>query len=110
MKATMFAVVWSFLMISLSTQVLAQNSPQNVSSSPPVTSSTVKKININQATSQELAGSFKGIGVKRAETIVSYRETHGAYKSVEELAQVHGLGKTFVNSHLSELQAIFSVE
>lgn len=109
MKAAMFAGVFlSFFIVSLPTQVIAQDT--KILAPPPLTEPILKKISINKATVQELTGSFKGIGKKRAETIVSYRETHGEYKSIEDLAQVRGLGKTFVESHLTQLQAVFSVE
>lgn len=108
MKATMFAVVLSFFIISLSTQAIAQDI--KTIAPPPMTEPALKKISINKATAQELNGSFKGIGKKRAEAIVSYRDAHGGYHSVEDLAQVRGLGKAFVESHLSQLQTVFSVE
>lgn len=47
-------------------------------------------VNINQATATELA-TLKGIGVKKAAAIVSYREQHGNFKSVDDLAHVRGI-------------------
>src|SRR5262245_33822373 len=46
-----------------------------------------KKININTAGAQEL-DSLRGIGPAMAQAIVSYRDSHGPFKSVEELAEV----------------------
>ena len=108
MKATMFAVVLSFFVVSLSSQVIAQDA--KTIPAPPVTEQELKKISLNKASIQELTGSFKCIGKKRAEAIVSYRDAHGAFKSIEDLAQVRGLGKAFVDSHLPQLQGVFSVE
>jgi len=108
MKATLFAVILSFFVISVSTEVMSQE--VKTIAPPPLEEPIVKKINLNNATVQELSGSFKGIGKKRAEAIVSYRVEHGGYKSVEDLAQVRGLGKSFVDSHLPQLQSVFSVE
>ena len=107
MKATMFAAVLSLFVVSLSTQAIALDAKNNA---PPVSEQALKKINLNKATAQELTGSFKGVGQKRAEAIVSYRETHGVFKSIEELAQVRGLGKSFVNSHLTQLQDVYSLD
>lgn len=107
MKATLFAVVLSFFAVSLSTQAMAQDA--KTTAPPSVTEQALKKINLNNATVRELTGSFKGIGKKRAEAIVSYRDTQGGFKSIEDLAQVRGLGKTFVDSHLSQLRDVFSV-
>ncbi len=108
MKATLFAVILSFFVISVSTEVMSQE--VKPIAPPPLQEQVVKKINLNTATAQELTGSFKGIGKKRAEAIVNYRVEHGEYKSVEDLAQVRGLGKSFVDGHLTQLQSVFSVE
>lgn len=107
MKATMFAVLLSFFVVSLSTQAIAQEAK---TTAPPIVKQELKKINLNKASLQALTGSFKGIGQKRAEAIVSYREANGGFKSIEDLAQVRGLGKSFVNTHLAQLQEVFSVE
>lgn len=106
MKATLFAIVLSSIVVSFPAQADNKTQP---STSPPIVQ-TINKINLNKADVQTLTKSFKGIGQKRAEAIVSYREAHGNFKSVEELAQVRGLGKTFVNSHLAQLQEVFVVE
>ncbi len=106
MKVTMFAVVLSFFVVSLSTQAIALDAKTTL---PPVVEQVLLKINLNKATLQELTGSFKGIGKKRAEAIVSYREANGGFKSVEDLAKVRGLGQSFVDSHLAQLQGVFVV-
>ena len=106
MKATLFAVILSLFVISFPAQAVVKNVKPVT---PPPTEQTIK-INLNKADVQTLTQSFKGIGQKRAEAIVSYRETHGGFKSVEELAQVRGLGKLFVKDHLTNLQEVFAVE
>ena len=107
MKATLFAALLSVFVVSLSTQAIAQDTKI---ATAPITEQVIKKINLNKATVQELTGSFKGIGKKRAEAIVTYREANGGFKSIEELAKVRGLGQSFVDSHLAQLQAVFAVE
>jgi len=49
-------------------------------------------IDVNTATSEQLQ-SVKGIGIKTAAAIVAYREAHGAFKSVNDLVLVKGIGK-----------------
>lgn len=49
-------------------------------------------ININQASARELALVLDGVGARKAEAIVVYRELHGPFRSVEELTQVKGIG------------------
>ena len=49
------------------------------------------KVNINTATVEELM-SLKGIGEKKAESIVEYREEIGSFVSIDELKGVKGIG------------------
>lgn len=53
------------------------------------------KININTADSVELQ-KLNGIGEKKAQQIISYRQKNGQFKQIEDLKQVSGIGdKTF---------------
>ncbi|MGD8493980.1 MAG: helix-hairpin-helix domain-containing protein [Desulfobacterales bacterium] len=53
------------------------------------------KININAASAEELV-QLKGIGPKKAEAIVKFRETNGPFRIPEDLIEVPGIGpKTF---------------
>ena len=49
------------------------------------------KININQASVQEIA-TLKGIGANYAERIVQYRKEHGPFKAPEDIIKVRGIG------------------
>lgn len=49
-------------------------------------------VDVNSAAAEALAEAIQGVGLKRAQEIVSYREKHGAFKSVDELAEVKGIG------------------
>lgn len=49
-------------------------------------------VNVNTATVEELQ-KLNGIGVKKAEAIVAYREAHGAFTSAEDLLKVKGIGE-----------------
>lgn len=58
-------------------------------------SSDGEKININTASVADLQ-KLNGIGEKRAEQIIAYREQNGDFKKIEDLMQVSGIGeKTF---------------
>ncbi|MFK4300690.1 competence protein ComEA [Paenibacillus sp. RC254] len=50
-----------------------------------------KKVNINTATAAELM-ELPGVGAKKAEAILSYRNQHGPFKRVSDLDHVKGIG------------------
>lgn len=103
MKATWFAVLFSLVM---SCPVQAT---EVVTSPPSATKQAQTKINLNSANVQQLTNSFKGIGHKRAQAIVTYRATHGQFKSIDDLAGVRGIGRQFVKKNLLKLQQLFTV-
>lgn len=51
------------------------------------------KLNINTATASEIQKSLIGIGAKKAEAIVQYREKYGNFTTAEQLLEVQGIGK-----------------
>ncbi|MGM1020977.1 MAG: ComEA family DNA-binding protein [Bacillota bacterium] len=50
-----------------------------------------KKVNINTATAAELM-ELPGVGAKKAEAILNYRNQHGPFKRVNDLDHVKGIG------------------
>lgn len=56
------------------------------------TDSAGHKININTAEEGELQ-KITGIGATRAKSIISYRETVGRFKSIEDIKNVSGIGE-----------------
>lgn len=58
-------------------------------------------VNINDASAEEIAEALRGVGIKRAQQVVDFREKHGRFRSVEQLREVKGFGgKTFdLNRH-----------
>ena len=55
------------------------------------TTTEAGKINLNTASADELA-SLKGIGEKKAQAIVDHREKQGKFTSIDQLADVSGIG------------------
>lgn len=53
-------------------------------------------VNINLATPEVLSEGLSGVGIAKAYRIVEYREAHGPFQAVEELAEVNGIGMSTV--------------
>lgn len=60
-------------------------------------------VNINTADAQTLATALDGVGASRAKAIVEYREAHGPFRSVDDLAQVKGIGARVVDANRGHL-------
>ncbi|MFA0412532.1 ComEA family DNA-binding protein [Vibrio renipiscarius] len=61
-------------------------------------------VNVNQASAQEIADLLKGIGLKKAEAIVQYREAQGPFKHIDDLAKVKGIGEATVAKNATRIQ------
>jgi len=69
------------LLLSFATISFAADAPLQVSA-----------ININTADAAVIAKNLNGVGLKKAQAIVAYRETFGEFKSAGELEEVKGIG------------------
>jgi competence protein ComEA len=54
------------------------------------------QVDINTADAATLSRELKGVGIKRAQAIVEYRQKHGPFKSADELALVKGIGPSAI--------------
>ena len=63
------------------------------------------QVDINTASAEVLAEAIHGVGRKRAQAIVLYRERHGAFSSVDQLAQVQGISAKTVERNRDRLTA-----
>ena len=61
-----------------------------------------QSVNINTADKETLM-SIKGVGEKRAEAIIAWREQYGPFKTVEQLSEVQGVGKAIVDDNRESL-------
>ena len=73
------------------TQVQQQTAVQAPSQT--VQQSVSDKLNINTASVSDIQKALIGIGAKKAEAIVQYREKHGSFTAAEQLLEVQGIGK-----------------
>ena len=60
-------------------------------------------IDINSADATVLAEHIKGIGEKKAQEIVRYRNENGPFLNIEELTNVTGIGEKTVEMNRSRL-------
>lgn len=61
-----------------------------------------KKVNLNNATVDDFKD-VSGIGPKKAEKIISYREKNGNYSKIEDLSKVGGFGTKTIEKLRDEL-------
>jgi len=84
------------LLIGASLVALAGSAPAMAASAEkarsPVSEQAQQQVNINSASAVDIANVIKGIGPKTAEAIVAYRDTHGAFTSLESITMVKGVG------------------
>lgn len=60
------------------------------------------KISLNQASVEQLQ-QLQGVGLKKAQAIVTYRQKQGAFKSIDELQQVTGIGPAIFQKNKARL-------
>ena len=61
-------------------------------------------VNINLASAEVLAESLQGVGLAKAHRIVEYREAHGPFEHIDELAAVQGIGSATVEKNRSVIR------
>jgi len=61
-------------------------------------------VNINTAGAEELATLLKGIGAKKAQQIVDYRDANGEFKTADDLANVKGIGAATVEKNRQRIK------
>lgn len=61
-------------------------------------------ININTASAEEIATVLNGVGLKKAQAIVEYREKNGAFTQIEQLEEVKGIGAALIARNRDRLK------
>ena len=54
-------------------------------------------VDINTASTAQLAAALDGIGESKAQAIVDYRDRHGPFRHIDELVKVKGIGLNTVD-------------
>lgn len=61
-------------------------------------------VSINTAGAEQFASVLKGVGLKKAETIVRYREQNGPFTAIEQLQEVPGIGPALFERNRARLK------
>ena len=61
------------------------------------------QVNINTADADTLSNELSGIGQSKAEAIVAYRDQHGPYKQLQDLANVKGIGLSTIEKNKARM-------
>ena len=56
-------------------------------------------VNINKASAEQLAENLNGIGIRKAQAIVQYRNKIGSFNSKEQLLNVKGIGESTIKKN-----------
>ena len=101
-----FWIIWlAALLVSISTgQVTADTEASLVMPEDAVLVPDAVTVNINEADAKTIANQLLGIGLRRAQAIVEYRETYGPFYSAEELKVVKGIGSKTVERNRERIR------
>lgn len=61
-------------------------------------------VNVNSADAETLAAVLDGVGMARAEAIVAYRQEHGRFADLYDLANVKGIGDRTVELNAERIR------
>lgn len=93
--------ILTLVILSLNSPIiLAKNKLLQPGSSSKV---AVQTVNINTANADQLSSSLKGVGLKKAQAIIAYRDQFGAFKSLDELTAVKGIGEKTLAKNRSKI-------
>lgn len=62
-----------------------------------------QRVNVNTADAATIANTLNGVGLKKAQAIVAYREANGRFDSAADLTKVKGIGPAIVDKNADKI-------
>jgi competence protein ComEA len=90
-----------FAVSSFAEPVKQQDPAQKLAATQAAVMPNAALVNINSADAATLADRLNGVGIKKAEAIVSFREQNGPFKSIDDLVNVAGIGAATLEKNRS---------
>lgn len=100
MKAIFRIFAAALILISSSVSLAVENKSAQ---DQPAVSQVQQVVNINTADAETLTN-LKGVGIKKAEAIIAWREANGGFTSVEQLLEVKGIGVAILDENRNSLR------
>jgi competence protein ComEA len=97
------ALAFSFSAFAADTPAKPVAAKPAASTEKPAAAVPQEVININTADVQALT-KLKGVGAKKAEAIVAWRKANGAFKSVDQFAEVKGIGEKTLEANRKSIR------
>ena len=86
-RLAMVAVLLAFSAVGLAVEAQPDSTQQ------------IQMLDVNSADAMAIAAALDGVGLTKAQEIAAYREMFGNFHSVEELADVKGIGPATVEKN-----------
>lgn len=100
MKAIFRIFAAALILVSSSISLAVENKSAQ---DQPAVSQVQQGVNINTADAETLTN-LKGVGIKKAEAIIAWREANGGFTSVEQLLEVKGIGVAILDENRNSLR------
>jgi competence protein ComEA len=102
------SLVFALLVSTSLTAIAAPVNAPEVKNAPLVQDVAAKaqpgKVDLNSADAPTLQRELTGVGEAKAKAIVAYRESKGAFASVDELLEVTGIGKAILDRNRDRIE------
>ena len=102
-RSLMMSAVVASAMFAVSgfSEPVKQQDPAQKSVAAQAAAPSAALVNINSADAATLADRLNGVGIKKAEAIVNFREKNGPFKSIDDLVNVTGIGAATLEKNRS---------